>query len=518
MPRRLLSSAFATLAQVARRPPRWLILTLLVLGIEVSYVFIITAGTFTDWPTWNTNYEFQAEGFRAGHLHLSVEPPPELLAQRNPWDYANRPLWFWDASLHGSHYYLYWGPLPALVLAAVKTVFRMNFVVGDQYPLFAFYTIYLITGAVMLDRMARRLFERLPLWLVGLGVVVFAYANPTPFMIATPGIYEAAIIGGQAFLLLGLLFAFDAVHASDARHSRRALLLAGVAWGLGMATRVSIGPAVALILAATVIAMNPALASWRGDALKQRARELVIGAAPIAAVVASLLAYNKARFDDWFNFGIKNQLSTMGMRYSLAYVFPNLEQYWFRPLLWSPCRFPFFKILASERGFPSWMTLPKDYWTPEPLGGIVVAAPWAWLVPVALFFAARVVLRAWREHASGGDGPDARLRMTLWCLFAFVVMATVTGLPTIRIFLATMRYIADVMTGVLLLTIWGAWALYTHFADRAWPRRLVAAGLVGLAAVTLIIGLALGTQGYNLMFEQHNPKLYLRMMHALSRC
>src|ERR1035438_8855902 len=100
-----LKAALLSAGRTLRRPPRWLILALLLAAIELSYVFIITAGTFTNWPTWNTNYDVQAEGFRAGHLHLSVEPPPELLAQRNPFDYAHQRLWFWDASLHDGHYY-----------------------------------------------------------------------------------------------------------------------------------------------------------------------------------------------------------------------------------------------------------------------------------------------------------------------------------------------------------------------------------------------------------------------------
>ena len=70
---------------------------------------------------------------------------------------------------------------------------------------------------------------------------VFAYANHTPFEIATPGIYEAAIVGAQAFLLLGLLFAFDAVWRADAERPPPAwlLLAAGASWALSIGSRVS---------------------------------------------------------------------------------------------------------------------------------------------------------------------------------------------------------------------------------------------------------------------------------------
>jgi len=58
-----------------RRNARPLLLVLLLAVIELTYVAIISAGTFTTWPTWNNNYDLLAEGFRSGHLYLSMPPP-----------------------------------------------------------------------------------------------------------------------------------------------------------------------------------------------------------------------------------------------------------------------------------------------------------------------------------------------------------------------------------------------------------------------------------------------------------
>jgi len=99
---------------------RLLLFVLLLAAIEVSYLFIVTAGRFTVWPTWNTNYDLLAEGFRSGHLYLARAPDPALLAKPNPFDPIWRSLWFWDASLYRDHYYLYWGPLPAVAVAITR--------------------------------------------------------------------------------------------------------------------------------------------------------------------------------------------------------------------------------------------------------------------------------------------------------------------------------------------------------------------------------------------------------------
>ena len=513
-------SVLQQIASLRRRlgvPPRWLILTALVITIEVVYGFIISAGTFSDWPTWNQNYNQQAEGFRAGHLYIPDQPSPELLAKSNPLDPANQSLWLWDATLHDGHYYLYWGPLPALALAAIKIVFHTRQPIGDQYVLFFFYSLYLVAGTLLIDRLAKRLFEYTPLGLVILAVLVLALGNPTPFLIATPGIYEAAIAGGQAFLVLGTLFACDAVFRREAQpYSRRRQILAGIAFALGLATRVSIGPTVALIALWTALALRQGngRSSWRAVLAA-----LLRMTTPVALVTAALLAYNKARFGAWFEFGTTTQLSTMRLHISGAYLLPNLWSYLFRPLAVS-CQFPFLGVLPGERGFPAWLRLPPGYDTPEPLAGLLPASPAAWLVPVALAFAGHLVWSRWRGRRVEDARPSlaAQQRTTLWFIASALTLAVVNALPIAGQFIATMRYTADASAGISLLVIWGGWSLYGHAGDRTYLRRAVMLVLVSLAAGTVLIGLLLGTQGYDDMIRNRNPALFEILERMLSLC
>jgi hypothetical protein len=74
------------------------------------------------WTPYTRYYDRQADAFLAGSLSLLEKPPAELLALANPYDYHNREGlgYLWDASLYRGKYYLYWGPVPALVAAGVK--------------------------------------------------------------------------------------------------------------------------------------------------------------------------------------------------------------------------------------------------------------------------------------------------------------------------------------------------------------------------------------------------------------
>jgi hypothetical protein len=497
--------------------PRRLILPLLVVAIAVSYVCIITAGTFTEWSTWTTTYDEEAEGFRAGHLYIPMQPTPALLAAPNPYADANISQWYWDASLYKGHYYWYWAPFPALVIWAAKTVFRIKSTVGDQFPLFVSYLIYLGAGAAFIHRMARRLCPAISTWLIALAVLVFAYANPTPYEIATPGGYCAAIAGGQAFMLLGLLFAFGAVWgaALGSPPRRRHLLGAGISWALAIACRVSIGPPVLFLGCVTLFAIPRDRATrWR-----RLARDAAYLLGPVAAGVAALLAYNKARFDQWFEFGLRYQLNNMPFRPKWPYLWLNLYSYLLRPMGTS-CEFPYVFALwnIGPRGFPAGTRMPEGYWSPEPVAGLLPSAPWTVLSVLAVGLCVWAVAKRYRTERVFLPA-DQRGRVDLWCAASFIVMSTVPLLPVAAVPTATMRYAADISTGVVLLATWGAWTAHARLAGKRpiWRRSALVVG-VALAVATVILGVLLGLQGYDGMFKVHNPTLYKVLVRSLSFC
>ncbi|HTB59232.1 MAG TPA: hypothetical protein VLC06_15270 [Polyangia bacterium] len=482
---------------------RTLILVATVLVVEVSYAFLGSTGHWTHWPLMEKRIDELAESFRAGHLHLLIEPSRALVQAANPFDPANASLWYWDASLYGGHYYFYWGPVPGLLLALVKIVLRVSRPLGDYYPFFGLLTLQLVAGTLLIDRLARRLFPEVSPWRVAGAVLVFAFANPTPFMLGRPAIYEAAVVGGQAFLLFGLLFAFDAVNAAETRaKANLSAFASGTAFALALGCRISLGGAVAAIAAAT---------AWfvarrgRGPRAKRLVEVLVAIGLPLSLGVAALLAYNRLRFDHWFEFGQRYQLTWIAWVWSPAFGPANLYSYALRGAHLA-CQFPFVTAVTDmgTAAFPEHFQLAPRYFIYEPTIGLLSSVPWVWFSPAALL---------WRRRLGGSATVE------LPALVVNLVFAAALGLaPVLFAPSATMRYLGDFAAPLVLLGTIGAWNLRRLTATRPIAKRVLIAASLLLATLTISIGFALGFTGYYSIFQATNPSLMSKLELVGSVC
>jgi hypothetical protein len=486
--------------------------------VEAFFVFVVSAGTFTTWPTYTRYHDLQAEGFRAGHLHLAVEPSPELLRQTDPFDPRHIRLWLYDASLYRGHLYLYWGPVPALLLAAAKSALRISGAVGDQVLVFAFATLQLVFGNLLIRAMARRLVPSPAWWARALAHAVFSFATPLPWLVAHGAVYEVAIAGGQAFLVIGLYAAFFAVCAPTGdRRSHRLLLAAGLAWALALGCRVSLGPALGLLALVTVAGTGP----WRGPGhLRPAARRLAWVGAPLAIAALLLCVYNWLRFDAFLDFGIGHQTTTMAFRSSSQYVAANLYSYLLRPLAFT-CQFPW--VVApwdlGARAFPAGFDLPDGYATLEPSVGVLVAVPWTWLgIAACVAFGLRSLARRGSRPTHGSrSASQRRLSPVAWCASAAVILMLVTPLPFLGLFVSTMRYLADLRVGCVLAGTLGAWLLVSQAGPRPLRASLAVASAL-LAGSTIAYGVLLAYQSYEAHFERHNPDLHRALVERFSLC
>ena len=216
-----------------------------VVSAEIVYVFIVSVGTWTTWPEETAYYHLLSDAFRAGQVHLLIEPDPSLVALNDPYDVASHEEvpYLVDAIYYEGKYFLYWGPAPALVLAIAEVL--TGLALGDEYLTFGLISVVNVCLAWILYDLWRKLFKDTSPFLLALVVIAAALAGPIPWLVGRPAIYEAAIAGGQAFFLLGLAMLLPEL--VEGRSSPGRLAIAGLAWALAIGSRASLAPVVVLL-------------------------------------------------------------------------------------------------------------------------------------------------------------------------------------------------------------------------------------------------------------------------------
>lgn len=305
----------------------------------------------------------------SGHLDLSISPDPRHLALPDPYDpVANRPFRIprrtQDASLFEGRFYYYFGAGPVVALFAPWRLLTGRYLREDAaVPIF-------LTGAAVLwwalVRAVLRHSKLDPPPALALGLIaLMSLSYFVPLLARNPDTYQTAIAAGAFFAALGLYGLARGLLAPEP--SPRALLLAGLSFGLAFASR----PTHLLDL----MLMAPASAAWvaRTSGDRRRGRGLAALWGGWLAVAASVLAYNWARFRDPFQFGGRYQLASLRMTdvssLSPSFAPLNLYLYLVAPPTVGP-EFPFVRLMP--RGLPP---RPPEYQTFEAIAGLVVCAP-----------------------------------------------------------------------------------------------------------------------------------------------
>ncbi len=472
--------------------------------VLVVYVWLISVGTWTHWPGRWYSYDELATSFRQGRLFLPQKPDPALLALPNPYDPAARQgmSFLQDASLYNGRYYLYFGPVPALILAPIKTFVAAR--VGDHILVFAFASGILILISALLLVIRERYFPRSPAWILSLAILTAGLVNPLPWILNTPSVYNAAITAGQFFFLAG----FAAAYISLTRQpvSVAGLALAGLLWAAAVGSRITqvvpIAFMVFLTLATTLI---------RHRRAGSTAGAVAPGLALLLTLAGGLMLlgwYDWARFGSVFETGVKYQLAGIPLQeygsriYSASYLAQNLYNYWLNlPALKHP--FPYFNpVVGSTTSVLPWLHLSRIYQTQE-VTGLLYTAPWLLLavLPVAGLFWPRLLPPSTRPE-------DQSLR---WLILALAGSFLFGAAFFLVFFWAAERYMLDFIPALMLLSFIGLWQLDELLRSKPRLRFLIRAILAVLMLASILLSLLLSMTFNADGFRHLNPVLWRQL-------
>jgi len=489
--------------------------TLLVIVISAWY---ITSGLWK-WTPASHYFDLQADAFLSGSLSLLQEPPAQLLALPNPYDYHSREGlgYLWDSSLYHGHYYLYWGPVPALLAALIKLIHPT--IVEDQHLVLIFICGLTILLAALLHWLRKTFYPNAPAWTVLLLTLAGGLCAPLLWLVNRPSVYEAAIAGGVFFLLAGLYASLRALVEWPSRTSNAWLLCAGLAWGASAGCRLNNVAAVGWLAGLTTLYL-----AIQGRKPTRWFLPALCLSLPLFAWAAGLGWYNLARFGSLTETGHRYQLtgpalpSDYNLVISARYALPSLYNYLFRPLAISWREFPFiYAPNIKESMWPRFIQPPAHYYYGEPVAGLLTAIPILWLLCLPLI---KPLRKAWNwAHERPATTPvqllpTHPLLARVWWLLAGAV---VFNFGLLLVFItSTMRYLADVAPLLTLLAGLCLWWALCYLGKPGWKRLLLALFII-LGLASIFIGMIASLHIVEQRFETNNPALFHTVAHFFSR-
>ena len=476
-------------------------------GILVVYVWYVSVGHWTAWPGTTGDYDMLAQAFQHGHPYLLVTPPPALLKLADPYVFTSRrgisiP---WDVSLYDGKYYIYWGPMPAVVLIFFH-LFHPK-AIGDEVLVFVFVSGAFLFEALLLLRMRTRFFPDVGWGYILPGIVMAGLANPLPWLLNRPAVYEAAIAGGQFFLLAGLYWGMCAVEGP--RFHLWNGVVASAFWLFAVASRLTLAPAAIFLLLAT---------AWRALRLVTHVRNKLSALAavflPFSAGLACLGWYNKIRFGSWLETGNRYQLTgntaqvTGSNIFSLSNIAYNLQNYLINPYR-TMTIFPFVKpewggisIFFPVRG--------SIYSNSEQVSGMIPTIPYVLLaiIPVLYLLGCSALFLARSCHKTLPVRIQLRDGFFNWTTFTLTGTLLCAFGPVLLYMTSYMRYLADGVPLLVLLATLGFWQGAQYLIKMPGFQRLFVLLVVLLVLMSAVISLLLAVTGYEARFEHLNPVLF----------
>jgi hypothetical protein len=454
------------------------------LEIALTAVALVAIGWFFFWtartsgafgtPGEEDYYNFLVRGWRGGHLYMSKEPRPEMLALADPYDPAqNSAVRLGDASFFRGHYYLYFSAAPALILH-----WPFHALTGHELATTSAIYVYCLTGFLAASAvwllMRRRYFPHSAAWTGAAGVLMLGLGTGVLTLLRRPLVWELPISSAYAFAMLAVLAIYWALHG---RRPVLAMGLAGLCVGLAVASRPGGLFGVAMLA--------PALWHlWRRPGAGTGGRWCAVAAAAgFGVCMIAVVAHNYARFGNPLEFGVSYELSSnyeaKERHFSLSYFAHNAWIYFFHPAQWSG-QFPFIEATAVKGGPPGYL----GTWV-EAIGGLLVTFPILWFA--ATFSAV---------ERYGGPHERANLRT----MAATVAVWFVAGIGMLLgFYCATSRYLGDFAPALALLAVLGCLGLERRLNLSHWRRPLV--------TLVVVAGVITGVTGVLLSFDYHGRLL-----------
>jgi len=475
--------------------------------IFVVYAWFITFGNFTTWNHSTRYYAQLADAFGNGQLYVDQSPGQAMLEAEDPYSPITRPVFedeVWDLSLYKGRLYLYWGPVPSLLITPLQIL--INKKIADIFLVYFFSAGLLVFNSLIILKLRQKFFPNIPAWNVFICIPLIGLILPILWSINIPDVYEAAIGAGQFFLMGGFYFVLSAFE-QDSVIDKPKLFWAGLFWACSVGSR-AINTLSVIFLAAFValwiIRNLPRPVNWAKylQTILPLFIPLVIGAIAIGW-------YNWARFDSPLEFGLRYQITIYNLNKQMELVFkpdyflPNLYGYILQPFEFIS-KFPFIQPITGSGILNKLNMAPPYLYAAGRVTGLLFCAPFLVLSLIHLFPNRKKDLS---DHAKPYNFP----------VYLLAGSFLISFLSLLFYFFGQMRFLVDVISQITFLAIMGYWELISRKQRSRSISSKYFAGFSNLLIVaTICISFLLAFSSETSRMERLNPLLIERIDNFLS--
>ncbi|MBI5963269.1 MAG: hypothetical protein HY863_07330 [Chloroflexi bacterium] len=473
--------------------------------IFVVYAWFITFGNFTTWNHSTHYYTQLADAFGKGQLYVD-QSPGALLDAQDPYSVITRPVFqdeIWDMSLYEGKLYLYWGPVPALLITPIQLL--LNKKIADIFLVYFFLAGLLLFNSLIILKLWRRFFPNIPAWNVFICIPLIGLILPILWSVNIPDVYEAAIGAGQFFLIGGIYFILSAIE-DDLSINKWKIFWAGVFWACSVGSR-AINTLSVIFLAAFVMAWivnnKPRPINW--TRIVQEGTPLFV---PLIVGAIVIGWYNWARFDSPLEFGLRYQITIfnlneqMNLTFKPDYFLPNIYNYLLQPFEFIS-RFPFIQPIKGSGILTKLSMAPPYLYAAGRVTGLLFCAP---------FLALSL------NHLFPGNKEFSHDNAKPYNLLIYLLAGSfLTGFLTILFyFYGQMRFLVDIISQITLLAIIGYWEIISITQKGNTRRSKYLASFANLLiAATICISVLLAFSSETSRMETLNPLLFEKINNFL---
>jgi len=487
-----------------------------ILLVIIAYVWFISLGSWTTWPTSTNYYDQLASAFEQKSISLETKPSRALLALPDPYDPSaragiNYPK---DFSLYNGKYYLYFGPVPALIMAIIKGLGLKN--LGDQDPVFVFVSGIFIFQSLLIFKIWKRFFQNVPIWILLMCILFSGLISPFTWILAQARIYEAAASAGQFFFLAGFYFIIAALEQKSDAGKNLFFLIGGISWALAIGSRLT--QILPISFEIIMIAFLTIRMFRQNKELSRAILAIELVGSPLVLSFAVLGRYNWARFHSVFETGLSYQLAGSDLQnyrhvlFSPLYILPNLYDYLFMPAHINKI-FPFLSsIPGAGASIFSFITLPNVYYN-NVLTGLLISTPFVMFSGVCI---TSLALKK-KKLTSPVDQPD-NIYSLKWLITSLLGSFLCGFVPFVSFFWVAAHYQTDFVPSLVVLSILGFWQGYVFMIHQ--PKTIrklyIAAGSI-LMLTSFVVSVLLVLSAHAAKFQKFNPVLWEYLIHLFSR-